>query len=47
MPAIAAAGFNVIRVPLRRFVKSPDEVPAVIEEIAGRFTERAREVSRD
>jgi hypothetical protein len=46
VPAIAAAGFNIIRVPLRRFLKSPDDIPAAIEEIAGRFSERAREASR-
>ena len=37
---------DIIRVPLRRFVKSPDDIPAAIEEIAGRFSDRAREVSR-
>jgi probable F420-dependent oxidoreductase len=46
VPGLAAAGFNIIRVPLRRFVKSPAAIPAAIEEIAGRFSEQAREVSR-
>jgi probable F420-dependent oxidoreductase len=46
VPAIAAAGFNIIRVPLRRFLKSPADIPAAIEEIAGRFSEQASEVSR-
>jgi hypothetical protein len=43
VPAIAAAGFNIIRVPLRHFLKSPDDIPATIEEIAGRFSEVSRQ----
>jgi probable F420-dependent oxidoreductase len=38
VPAVAEAGFDIVRVPLHRFVGSPDEVPAAITQIAERFT---------
>ena len=37
LPAVAEAGFDIARVPLRRFVASPGQVPEAIAEIAGRF----------
>ena len=39
VPAIAAAGIDVVRVPLRRFVQEPSQVPRVLEQIANRFSE--------
>ena len=44
--ALAAAGFDIIRVPPRRFLKSPADIPAAIEEIVGRFRSGQSEVSR-
>ena len=37
LPAVAAAGIGVVRVALRSFVRHPDQVPEVIEEIGTRF----------
>jgi probable F420-dependent oxidoreductase len=37
VPALAAAGINVIRVHLRRFSDSPDRVLSVLEEVVKRF----------
>jgi probable F420-dependent oxidoreductase len=37
VPAMAAAGIGVVRVPLRRFVRDPAQVPAVIDEMVTRF----------
>jgi probable F420-dependent oxidoreductase len=37
VPAMTAAGIDVIRVPLRRFVSEPDEIPGLLEELARRF----------
>lgn len=37
VPAAAAAGIGIVRVPLRRFVSEPGQVPGVIEELVGRF----------
>jgi len=37
LPAVAEAGFDAVRVPLRRFARSADEVPDAIAEIARRF----------
>jgi len=39
VPAIAAAGIDIVRVPLRRFAREPSQVPNVIEQIANRFSE--------
>ena len=39
VPALAAAGINVVRVPLRRFLQVPDQVPDVLEEIVTRWAE--------
>jgi len=39
VPAAAAAGIDVVRVPLRRFVADPRQVPDVIEELVRRFEE--------
>ena len=39
VPAMAAAGIGIVRVPLRRFVRSPEEAPAVVEELVRRFAE--------
>jgi probable F420-dependent oxidoreductase len=39
VPAMAAAGIGIVRVPLRRLVREPGEAPAVVEEIARRFAE--------
>ena len=38
-PAMAAAGIDVVRLPLRRFVSEPSRVPSVIEEIVRRFAD--------
>ena len=35
---VVDAGFDIARLPLRRFVSSPEQVPEAITEIAGRFT---------
>lgn len=37
VPAAAAAGIDIVRVPLRRFVGDPSELPGVVEEVARRF----------
>jgi alkanesulfonate monooxygenase SsuD/methylene tetrahydromethanopterin reductase-like flavin-dependent oxidoreductase (luciferase family) len=37
VPAMAAAGINVVRMHLRRFSNSPDGVLPAVEEIARRF----------
>jgi probable F420-dependent oxidoreductase len=42
VPAAAAAGIDVMRVPLRRFVTDPRQVPGVIEELVRRFEEYRR-----
>jgi hypothetical protein len=42
VPAAAAAGIGIMRVPLRRFVSSPDQVPLVVEELVRRFAEHRR-----
>jgi alkanesulfonate monooxygenase SsuD/methylene tetrahydromethanopterin reductase-like flavin-dependent oxidoreductase (luciferase family) len=42
VPAIAAAGFNIIRVPLRRFLKSPDDIPAARRSRAASRSGQAR-----
>jgi probable F420-dependent oxidoreductase len=39
VPAMAAAGINVIRVHLRRLAQSPDDVLTVVAEVARRFEE--------
>lgn len=39
VPALAAAGIGIVRLPLRRFVREPAQVPGVIEEIVSRFAE--------
>lgn len=39
IPAMAAAGIDVVRVPMRRFVRDAAEVPVAIDEIARRFGE--------
>lgn len=39
VPALAAAGINVVRVPLRRFLHEPEQVPEVLEEIVTRWAE--------
>jgi probable F420-dependent oxidoreductase len=39
VPAMAAAGIDVVRVPLRRFVGEPEAAAGAIEEIARRFAE--------
>jgi len=39
VPALAEAGINVIRVHLRRFAASPDEVLPLVAEVARRFEE--------
>jgi probable F420-dependent oxidoreductase len=41
LPAILEAGVTTVRVPLRRLVTSPDQVPAVLEEAVTRFREVA------
>jgi len=42
VPAAAAAGIDVMRVPLRRFVTDPRQVQGVIEELVRRFQEYRR-----
>ena len=42
VPAAAAAGIDVMRVPLRRFVADPGQVPGVVEELVRRFEEYRR-----
>jgi len=42
VPAMAAAGINVVRVPLRRFVREPGQVTKTVEQIANRFGEYRR-----
>src|SRR5206468_4040268 len=37
VPALREAGITTARVPLRRLVTSPDQVPAVLEEAVRRF----------
>ena len=37
IPALAAAGINIIRVHLRRFARGPDEVLATLDEVVRRF----------
>ena len=39
VPAMAAAGIDIVRVPLRRFVRETGEVPNVLEHIANHFAE--------
>jgi probable F420-dependent oxidoreductase len=39
VPAMAAAGINVIRIHLRRFAQSPDDVLPLVAEVARRFEE--------
>jgi probable F420-dependent oxidoreductase len=39
IPAMAEAGINVIRVHLRRFTRSPDEVLPLVDEVTRRFEE--------
>lgn len=41
VPAMAAAGITTIRVMLRRFARSPEQVPAVVEELVRRFAEHS------
>jgi probable F420-dependent oxidoreductase len=41
LPAILDAGVTTVRVPLRRLVTSPDQVPAVLHEAVSRFREAA------
>ncbi len=42
VPALASAGVTIIRLPLRRFVGEPDQVPGTITEIVNRFAEYRR-----
>jgi len=42
VPAMAAAGIDVVRVPLRRFVREPRQVAKTVEQIANRFGEYRR-----
>jgi hypothetical protein len=39
LPAMLDAGVTTIRVPLRRLVTAPEQVPAVLEEAVSRFRE--------
>ena len=41
-PALARAGVTIIRLPLRRFVGDPGQVPGTITEIVNRFAEYRR-----
>ncbi len=43
VPALAGVGVDVVRLPLRAFVRGPDDVPAALDEIAtgSRSTGRA------
>lgn len=43
VPALAAAGVTIVRVPLRRFVRAPDEVPDVLRLIVDRFAPHRRQ----
>ncbi|TMC09168.1 MAG: LLM class flavin-dependent oxidoreductase, partial [Chloroflexi bacterium] len=42
VPAAAAAGIDVMRVPLRRFVTHPAQVQGVMEDLVRRFEEYRR-----
>ena len=39
VPAMAAAGINVVRVHLRRLAQSPDDVLPLVAEVTRRFEE--------
>ena len=41
LPGLLGAGVTTVRVPLRRLVTSPDQVPAVLDEAVSRFRELA------
>ena len=47
VPAMAAAGIGIVRVPLRRFAREASEVPGVVEELVRRFADYRQLSSTD